>query len=1522
MNKAVKQSYKGMSQDISKSKSSPEFYFEGKNIRVVATDSQSTGSVSNEKGNKLIYQIPTPVINYTTKVITYGSKTLSYTTTDINYGPAQSADQVILGFANTRDYVILFTTDSNGFDCIWKIRYNDYDITLLYLRNLNFSTNNPIQVLNNFENASIDKVYWIDGKSQVRFLNINHSIANGDLEALIDVPVTTIDMVGKYILKQPLIKEILSGSKHTSGRIQYAYNLYRLNSTQTKLSPLSKMISLDKGNLGGGIVNEIVGALPVIEINNLDTTFTNIKVYAIKYTSLNETPSIYLIDDREIPKNGNVEIFDDGSTISTLSLEEFIFLGSDIIIPKHINNKDNRLLFANYNEVNFEILLDTRAYSFNSSGTCTVFEDIRLYETGDTTPNINGITGIPTNITGPLFANGLKHDSINLDFDTYKFHLNGTTRGGEGRYLKYELTQTQDYDSSAQYFKDDEIYRIGIQFYNNYGQITLPNWIGDFRSTNGNLEGNYNTLKFAFKSEFYTWLNTYSFENDYQKPVGYKVLIAERTLNDKTIIASGVLSTMMAHDRSSRDVRYPADQTYIQNRVEELPKLPNFLIRNCMFNTAIIPMTAPLRVTNHLAEMNQTPGGGSVYSEILRADAGDVDTAGRFYQFNPMLQLYSPEILFKESFALSNSLKLRVKGALKNKYNGMWARRYGTTNSDIVHEGKIKNGLSPAWSSEVESIVGNGYYPLDRGLIAHPGGEEANRVLHWLAYRVYGDVEVKDIIVDNDCFALQSDFLIVDHSPEPPITEAKMNLIDANTNVLVGLSLNYPTAEITYTITPDTDFTTVPYSVSGSSNAAGTDLYSGGLIATTGTQTITVTHTPDPLLLSTTTTLDISNYLILLSNVLFKAFVDITVKIYDDSVTPVIRIERETLFLDNYFDNTGKITTSTSFFTPAPTLVDYNIYGTPELTEKGQNFKTYNNDTKYRYSNSLQSFYSDGNKTWDDKGKYNRKVVSINSDNNRCITLVTGDDDSSLLNTQRPSIEELYTDLGFTDDNNVLIGELVRPHDEIYLGNIYGGNTWEDKHRANYLEVGEYIPLTNTSDNIINSPGDTYVNNFKFLRIVRKDSGIIEEGIPQIEELVEYITETTVDLKNRADLSLNLWDDKFQYSDADYHNYNRVYSQTPNLIRRTNTLYTFKKINSYDTNIIASKLKSSGELIDSWTDILQNEVITLDGKYGAINSLANFNDEIYAIQDRAFAFISVNPRVQIQGNDGLGVELGTGGVLSDYKYITTDSGTLNKWSTVASTQGLYFYDTLNRSFNIFRGNVIGLSDSKALHTYFTNNTVLNDLKLDNHILGTGISSGYDYINNEVLMTFHQDSKPSFTIAYNESQQMFTSFYDYTPSFYISRGLYYITTDPTNKKLYRQFEGQYNTFYDVKYPSYVTLNVNPAADFDCVFDNINFKSEVYSYDALTGLYTIDNPDKTLTGIRAYTDHLDSNTGTAVTPLISGRNNNLRRKFRDWNALIPRAGRQRIRGPWIKLKLVFDQQGDYKFILHDTNIFYTI
>ncbi len=1472
MNKSINHSYEGMMQDISSAQFPNQFFFEGKNIRILATDTQSTKAITNEKGNSLVITVPVPVINYTTKVISYNLKTLSYTNTEINdnylISPGvykQSGTQLIVGHTTLRNNIVLLTTDNNGFDCIWKINDETYDITLLYIRDLGFKTTNPIQVLNNYENENIDKIYWVDSLHQLRFINVEHSIENQDLEELIDLNSNIINMVGEFNFTQPVITDVIGGGIHTSGMIQYAYNLYKINSSQTKISPVSELVSLDKDVSGGGAVNEIVSKTPVIKINVLDSDYTNIKLYYIKYTSYNEIPEIALIADRSIVDLTEFTYYDDGNIIQNLSLEEFLFLGSDIIIPKHINSKFNRLFLANYKEKNYNLNIDTRAYSYgnlfenppdpteieiynrttgltlnqgliqnsnqinppyNNSFTATenlnisfttydelefiaeqpnfsytiVFTkngipitqnvslsigdvlsvEILLFGEGSITggsAGYNTITKIinepvedlfcarvykdlnvvSNNITGTFFnivndadydnPELIKHDSINLHYETFKFQKDGLTFGGEGKYLKYELIRSEvginnftNEDTKLKFFKDRELYRIGIQFYNSYGQTTLPNWIADFivNTENGaNLEGKYAGVKITLKPLFYTWLNTsFNFldENGVYdpklKPVGYKLLRAERTVLDRTILCQGLINGMMSNIKNGRRSSDPfsADAILYANTGNKLPSLmrrfddylcPQYKMASYdkldRFETDIHPQLIP-RFPPYRAG-----------TEVKKSASSDYWFSETF-QFNQLMQMFSPEILFNNIQNLSNNLELSVFGSLKNNENTFWGQKRRVETKEVLDECKIFNAISPydvkaIIPGNTEQILGNSLELAQFGMFCVSSGR--NNMSFFQTYRKY-----------------------------------------------------------------TTDFT---------------------------------------------------------------------------SITPI----------------------------------NYNFYGKPIVTEKGQGRTIYNNNPDLVFYNSLEPMTSDSDE--DD-----RPLTSVNSWGCKNITFALND--TEIETSLRPSLENLHTSAGFNDDVCVL-SEIKIPKNIIYVGNLYGGNSYESKKVTDYIEIGEYQLINNNIYACIN-PGDTFVSSFKFTKLVKTDTEVYNENSLQHSEIVEFIVETTVDLKNRNDLSVSNWDSRFQPQYDEYQKYNTVYSQDSNFIKRKDLNYNFKKISNFDTSVICTKLKSPGELIDNWTDIEVNNVLNLNGKHGPINCLHSYKDELYTLQDRGFAILSINPRVQISGNDGLALQLGTGNVLDRYQYISTETGTLNKWSVISSPSSMYYYDTLNKSFNVFTGQLDGLSDKKGLHTYFTNNSVLNSLRKDNPLLNEGVNSGYDYINNDLFMTFHQGNK-SFTIAYNEAKGYFTSFYDYIPNRYISKGDYILTVNPTNTKVYKQYAGNYNQFFDVYYPSYVILNVNPEADKDCVFDNINFKSEVT-------LNNLDQFDKTLTGIRAYNDYQNS----GLVPLIVGRNNNLRRKFRDWHALIPRDGRNRIRAPYIKLKLQFNNTSNYKLILHDIGVYYTV
>lgn len=1328
MNKQALYTFNGMSQDTTKSKASNTFYFEGRNIRIVSTDSASTGSATNEKGNELVLTIPTPVFELSKGRISYGNSFIKFdprkTELKDTYSGKTSGTQTIIGHINSRDNIVVMTTDNNGFDCIWEIIITDagHSIELKYMRDLGFSTSNPIQAVFNYENERIQKVYWVDGKSQLRFINLEHTIANKFIDNLIDVNSNTINIVGNFDIKQAKIVDVVSGGTHTAGMIQYTFNLYRLNSSQTKLAPLSNLIALGKGkNNGGGKVNEIVGSTPIVEINDIDKEYTHIKVYAVKYTSYNEIPTISLIKDQEISSTRSLSIFDDGHTIHDISLSEFLFLGSEPIIPKHIETKDNILFSANITEQNFDVNLDTRAYSFRPTLPSYVYTDVKL--------SYGRPTGTSYKIDPTTYIVPPKHDAVNLNYDTQKYQADKTTLGGEGKYIKYEIVQKNiTSPESYKFFKDNEIYRIGVEFYNRLGQKSFPKWIADFKSPEGNLSSNFNTLKVTLKPEFFVWLNDpANFESDNDKPIGYRVIRADRTLNDRTIITQGFMNSMMSTFKTNSSTAVSAAD--IKRQAEDGDKTPSL---QRVFGKHSVQMEG----MQHYKALSNNPENLKT-SEVCVAKGGDGHVANT-WQYNTLMQMFSPEIIFS-NVPLYEGLELRIKGANENKGNQFWGQEREVSTKKVVREGKVVNGLTPHDTGVDTKLIGNINDLCDTG--------------------IFGPAK-KDTKGD----------------------------------------------------------------------------------------------------------------------------------------------EGDTMDFYQFYRN------FTKGFIPSTNKVSEVVYGKPEITEKGQGPTSYNNNPDFKYYNSLEPVITD----WVDAKAQGKSpgLTSVNSWGAKCITMMLGTTSTKL--EDRTKLERLYQKTGITKTNVMLVGELVKNAAQIYTGNIYGGASYADKQRTNYIQIGDYKSIV-TDTVQIDSPGDTFVQNFRFAKLVKTDTEVYSPYTNQITEIVEGKIETSIDLSNRNDMSISGWDSRFQPRYDEYHEYNRVYSQQPTLIQNQNPDYTFVKVKGFDTRIMASKIKVPGENIDNWTDMLVNEVQDLNGKNGPITSLVSFKDNIFAFQHSALAAIGINPRVQVQGGDGVAIELGSGGILHDYKYVTTTSGCINKWGTVATDKGIYYVDLLNNSFCRYSGQVENLSDKLGMHTWFQNNLEHDKLKLDNSILGTGINFGFDIINSDILLSMHQTK--NHTIVFNEGLNQgyggFYSFMDYCPSRYIYRTNRLFSLDDTNHNIYQHFIGLYNNFYGTYYPSYVTLSVNPDVNHECVYNNIEYNSELYLKGA-------DQFDKTITHIQAYNEYQDS----GLIPLQFGRDKNLRRKFRTWRAQIPRQGRERLRNPWIYLKLQLTNEDNYKLILHDITVDYTV
>tara|TARA_R100000541_G_scaffold50758_1_gene58069 strand:+ start:12913 stop:16947 length:4035 start_codon:yes stop_codon:yes gene_type:complete len=1335
--------YRGMSKDLSSDKQGDK-YFDAKNIRILATDQKSTFSITNEAGNEFIFSIPSPTIDTNSTSIRYDTgsliKTLKYQTEtsviprcsiEKEYDQRTSGTQVIIGTKEMRDSALIVTTDDNGFDCFWELtnlNEGDFDLNLLYMGNLGLSKINLVQVLYNYENSIIQKIYFVDGQHQLRFLNIRQSVANGDSINLVDLDPSAVDVVSNFDLSQIKITGVVGGGSHTAGMIQYSYGLYILNGAQTTPSPLSELVAIDKGTgLGGGEVNEVLGKSISLEISNIDQKFTHIKIYSIKYTSYNENPEITIVADKEIDTFTSFSFTDDGLSGTSISLDAFIFLGSNPIIPKHIATKDNRLFPINIVEQPFDVELDCRAFSFNSSTDCVVYNNTYI----DSNRNV---TGDATVVDKNSYSLPEGHDSINSNYDLYKYKSNGSTLGASGKYIEVEVVQSSLSDSqseSLQFLKDRELYRLGIKFYNRLGQTSDPKWIMDLKAPAGNLSGNYNQLKITLTADFYTWLGDSSnFSNENDIPVGYKILRADRTLTDQTIYAQGFINPMVANYVTKNKL------TSLQDRKDAVNSTTSDIIPSMtrMFESMspfigckdYYDLSAKSSVNSALTYGRDTEGFKPPSSKDWRAQN---------FQHSRLMQFFSPDVLFRDN-QIDSSFKLRVLGLVEQDYVANWATETNPITAVHVVDAKFLDGvtsLTPGVTPQTR--VSNPTYISDVGFFGPTNGENTH-----------------------------------------------------------------------------------------------------------------ATH----------------------------------------------QVFRQ--FTGDFHEATGK--------------TNYDIYGSPELTQEGADFTAYNNDYSLRYSNNLKSMLMDDWRKSDGvHGDSEVQIRGCNTIGAKCITFAEGPNDLNYPVDSRKSIEQIHTAANTGATKGVLLTEFVKDSSVFYIGGIYGGMTYEAKKNASYIEIGS---LNDIDENnvLIESPGDTFVNVFTFTKLVKTETENTSVEFNTVSEIVSIKVETTVDLKNRNDLSLGAWDNRWQPKYDEYQDYNTVYSQQPTLIKSIDTGTKFKKIQEFDGRLMSSKEKIPGEFVDSWTDFLENETMDLDGKYGPINAVINLKDEIFCLQDTAVAHISINPRAQTTSNDGILLELGTGGILHDYKYKSTTIGCLNKWGAVTTENAFYFVDVINHGIMTFDGSAVGrISDLKGFHHELVNKMNYNDLSQDNPVLSTGVSVGYNSVNADVYFSFTQ-SEDSFTIGFNEKIGEFVTYYDYIPAWYINKGSVMISTDKNNTQVWEHFKGLPNHFYGQHFPSSITLHVAPQGG-EIILNGASYKME------LTDLSGNEVLNKGLTGVRVYNDYQDS----GLVDLVQRQN--VFKKFRNWKINFPRdnGSRDRVRSAWGFTEFSFDNLNGNKLILHDMTIFYT-
>ena len=210
---------KGMNKDLDNSLRSSDMYYDAEDLRLVVNDKGEYGALKNYNG----------ILNNTLNL---------------------ESGQFICGTIAIRNELIIFTTDNSTKSQIYKATLdNDGLVTaciLLYddslnvdSTNLSFSTEYKIKGVGKYESSNVKKIYWVDGLNKIRFANVaDYLTENGGAYVITTndyISVNQMEFVQDASLPILTLDSVINGDI-TSGIIQYAYQFYNLNGSESLIS--------------------------------------------------------------------------------------------------------------------------------------------------------------------------------------------------------------------------------------------------------------------------------------------------------------------------------------------------------------------------------------------------------------------------------------------------------------------------------------------------------------------------------------------------------------------------------------------------------------------------------------------------------------------------------------------------------------------------------------------------------------------------------------------------------------------------------------------------------------------------------------------------------------------------------------------------------------------------------------------------------------------------------------------------------------------------------------------------------------------------------------------------------------------------------------------------------------------------------------------------------------------------------------------------------------------------------------
>ena len=1457
---------KGMTRDLAVSKFSPELAYENQNLRIIATEENTSYGLVNEKGTSAAGQvvegipIGQEIINDSLILFTTsGEGDRAVTLYGIEGGtPTLPTLSGVLNIQNSEfngDHIYKFKIgQNNSLQKIWE-----------YSGDLGFDSGCPIESIGVFENQQIQKVYWTDGINQPRVINITAGDDASIRNAWNNNSFNFVK-VAMYNGSITITKNEISFGSFAPGVIQYCFTYYDLYGPESNIFYTSPLYYVSPSTRGGNPAETVSCSFDIqIPFTAYNNSFDYLRIYSILRTSLDAVPQVRKVVDLAIKGlSSDLHYTDSGIGQESIDPTDLFYIGGEPIFAGTMAQKDNTLFLGDIT-VGIQPISQTTAMK-NAYRSTTITETTK---------------------------------SLSLD--------NGSSSGN----YSYK-SQLDKNNSQITYYRRGECYRLGLQAQHYTGRWSEVIFIKDHTVSRAVVISEDNTV--ATLTNLTASITDTNIINDLISKGYVKVrpVVVFPDANNRNIICEGVCCPTVynVEDRYTNSPYVQSSWFFRPNGYGSgalstnddpsygkwaefrhnypIPANDNKRAEiQCISNTPSLPIL-------------QATGAGGTYEESPDEATWVANNRECFFVDQQVFTLHSPDVEFDPGLGTLDStgnLKFRIVGfvPIHASYSDIDIQATAPSNygkgKDSDGNYKFRPKVAPGfvkpkvnsvgggssygwrcmlsgamWFDELPNTINennDGCYPV--GFIVYPwhktgplNGASNNSETSILQHKKMSVFRYSRKTVMITPWTASVGSIVKFDSDE--VTMVKLHLSDTVSDVTyygnIDKLINHHNSPKGPRQVPDHD-------IIGGSNDIGA--IAGGayniMVASTGT-------TPDKLNQPGDYSGDTTDIAKERANVRITGSFESAFGASYNYMASLYQITQESSPRVARFIYNDTQTTATDPVSMKYKSTPHLVISLTQSTSTQTILPTHSSDIAPTTSYSHRTFWGS----------------------------ITGVSQSTI------SLRSALGNIGY-----LWLGEVYR--DDLDSTTRFGGTSDEAIESNSWTAAGEPVSITNGGFTLVWSQGDTYYQRYDCL----KTYPFTMDDINSISDTLSFMCETRVNLdgrydRNRGQLS-NL------YASPDNINLiNLAYSQTNNFFsyRGINT----KKVNStfFPNTVTWSKTKTMGETIDTWTAISLASTLDMDGDKGRVRALRRFNNDILSFQDRAISQILYNESTQITSTAGVPIEIANSGKVSGKRYISNHIGCVNKWSICSAPGGLYFMDDIGKDIFLFDGQLNNISDKFGFHSWVISN--FPNIKVWNprDFATAGEITYYDKVNGDVLFITGNTA-----LAFSEPLGNFSSFYSYgkTPYFGVlaDRGILWHTDDSlasgtTNYGKYQAWwhrEGDYNYFYNVYKPFSITVVANEHPTEDKIFNNLEYRGDMFDTD---GSYL---PWNTFNKLETWNEYQNGIANLEDVKDHGYPTSNLKKKFRIWRANIPRntsnrggSGtvsyrRDRMRNPWLYIKL---------------------